>query len=754
MKNVQRTLAAALALGIACFFLTACGVSLAITVPTASAFVVASFLYSFFMSNKILIKSFAAAFLAAAFCVIGFFGGSALFDRRRSAESLASDEEHVVTCRAEEILYSESYGSAMIASVSDIDGDRADLKVYLSLPFENEFYVDDIFTATGRFTELDAYSSLYESDGVYVSFDALEAEYVSSADGDVFDALSDFKTTLSSKLSSLVGGRPGALASAIALGDRSGIDSKTKLDFRRAGASHLIAISGMHLSVIIMALHFVLRALSRIKRNLILIPITLFYMALTGFSPSVCRAGIMMILFLLGDLIGEMSDGVTSLFVAMATITAIWPNSVFNAGFLLSCAATFGILAVVPAFKMTALIPKKDDGVIKKTLKNISRQVITLMIASAAAQMFTLPIIFSSFGGISMFSSVSGIILIPLTEIALALSLLTCIFSFVPVLSGVIAAIASVPLSAIMALTERISSVEGAYISIKQPFVIYIIIIGAALTAAVLLIKKLDKRLILAVGAAAVVAFCVCLGVFNQMRAGETDVIYSVDNINESITVSKDGCVFVIDVSTGGYSALADSVDNVNAIYCEEIDYLVLTHLHVNHISSLQKLLSHIKVNHIVIPTTETENDALIIRNITLTVGDYADIIFYNRAEPATIDVDGTTIVLPRYVSKKGSTHPIIALAIEENGHRISYIGSSALEAKNEYVNDIYQNSDCLIVGSHGPASTSELDLKFTAASVAIVGSGEKAINVDGWNGRLIYASDLSGTVHIRFLNK
>ena len=754
MKNVQRTLAAALALGIACFCCRAYGVSLAITVPTASALVVASFFYTFFSSGKKSANSFVAAFLAAAFCVLGFFGGSALFEKQTSAKALISDDEHVILCRAEEILYSESYGSAMIAGVSDIDGESVDIKVYLSFPFENEFYTDDIFTATGSFCDVDAYSSLYESDGVYIAFDADAAEYVSAADADIFDKINDFKFALSAKLSQLVGGDEGALAAALTLGDRSGVTSKIKLDFRRAGASHLIAISGMHLSVIIMSLHFMLRAAGRVKRNIILIAITLFYMALTGFSPSVCRAGIMMTLYLISDMIGEKSDGLTSLFIAMTIIIAIWPNSVYNAGLWLSCSATFGILVVAPAFKMTALMPKKDDGTFKKIVKGVLRQILTLMIAGAAAQMFTLPVLFASFGGVSAFAVVSGLILIPLAELALVLSLLTCVLSFVPIISSVIAALAGVPLSAILALTERISSVEGAYISIKQPFVIYIIIVGAALTAAILIFKKLDRRLVLAVGAAAVIAFCVCLGIFDQMRAGDTDMIYSVTSTSESITVSKGGNVFVIDISTGGYSPLYDAVENVNALYSEEIDYLVLTHLHVNHISSLQKLLTYIKVNHIVIPTTETENDALVIRNITLTVGDAADIIFYNRAEESEIEVDGVTITLPRYVASKSSTHPVIALAIEENGHRVSYVGAAAVDAKNEYVNDIYQNSDCVIAGVHGPKTSTPLKLKYTASSVAVVGGDAENIDADGWDGELIYARDLSGRVHIKFENK
>ena len=246
MKNVQRILAAALALGIACFCSRAYGVSLAITVPTASAFVVALFLYTFFTSEKNIKRSIAAVFLAAAFCVLGTFGGSALSSKRASSEALVSDEEHVLECRVDETLYSESYGSAVVATVLKKDGADEKIKVYVRFSFENELCENDVFIASGTFTELDEYARFYDSDGVYVAFDASTAEYVSTDAADVFDSINDFRNTLSAKLSSLVGGKEGRIASALALGDRSGVSAKQKLDFKRAGASHIIAISGMH----------------------------------------------------------------------------------------------------------------------------------------------------------------------------------------------------------------------------------------------------------------------------------------------------------------------------------------------------------------------------------------------------------------------------------------------------------------------------------------------------------------------------
>ena len=643
-----------------------------------------------------------------------------------------------------------SFGSRVIARIENIDGEEKNVLASVDFPYDAELCERDVFTAVGSFSAVDGYESYYKSDGVYVSFEATDSEYVKTEKAGLLNKIRTLNAALSEKLFQNIGGYEGRLASAIALGDRSELPATLKLNFRRAGASHVLAVSGMHLSVIILSLRFVLSAIERKKRNIILIAASLFYMALTGFSPSVCRAAIMMTIFLVGDIFGEKSDGITSLALSMVIILAIWPNAVYGAGFWLSCAATFGILVVVPAFKLAFLYPKDGDKLPLTILKKAARFVLTLLIASAAAQMFTIPVIFYAFGGVSVLSVFAGVIIVPLAEVALILSMIAAVFSYVPSLSAATAFLAKTPLSLTVKTAAAFSSVEGAYISIKQPFAIYVIAAVGALTLAIILVRKLDKRLILAVGALGAAAFFVCLCIFNSMNAGNTDIIYSKMNKNESVVISARGNTVVADVSSGAFSSLDNAANEVNNIYHEEIDWLVLTHLHANHIGAVSRLSSRIKVNNILLPTAENEADASVIRNITSLVGDRVNVHFYNRASDSEMELDGVKIVLPTYVVLKRSTHPVIALAIEENGYRVSYVGASALDADDGHVNDIYANSDALIVGAHGPVVKNAVELKYTAAGTAVIAVDPELIDTNGYGGEIIFADGDAARVSIR----
>ena len=753
MKHPERTLARALILGVLSYAACAFGLKVTVAAPIFAALSVGAFFFAYFTYGRKFIKSLVAAALAAAFCVFGTVGGFFLTKNRESAEALVSDEEHRIVATVESVSYSNSFNSRVVARVGETDGEKTDMLVSVDFPYAPELFERDVFVAVGHFKGLDKYETYYESDGVYVSFEATDSEYIKTEKAGIFYKIRGLGAALSEKLASNIGGFEGRLASAISLGDKSGLPSRMKLDFKRAGASHVLAVSGMHLSVIILSLRFILSALERKKRNVILIAASLLYMALTGFSPSVCRAAIMMTIYLIGDIFGEKSDGITSLAISMAIILAIWPSAVYGAGFWLSCAATFGILVVVPSFKLAFLYPKKTSKRPLKILKKVARFVLTLLIASAAAQMFTMPMTFFVFGGVSALSIFAGILIIPLAEAALILSMIACVFAYVPFLSAFFAFLAKVPLMMTVKTTEAFSSVEGVYISLRQPFTVYIIAAAGILTLAIILIKKLDKRLILSVGALAAAAFAVCLCIFNAVSAGNTDIIYSRSGSNESIVVSSRGNIVVTDISNGGFSALESTAIEVNNIYREEIDWLMLTHLHANHIGSVSKLTSVIKVNNILLPTAENEDDASVIRNIELLVGDRVKLHFYNRESESEMEIDGVKLILPTYVTLKRSTHPVIALAVEENGHRVSYVGASALDAHDVYVNDIYSNCDVLIVGAHGPKIKETIDLKYTAAGVAVIAVGSGFVDADEYGGEVRYADETEYRFTVRFQN-
>jgi len=153
------------------------------------------------------------------------------------------------------------------------------------------------------------------------------------------------------------------VASAALLGDKSALGGELRDSLASAGASHLAAVSGLHLSVILFAFAALADKLTlppAARLAITLVP-ALFYAALLDFSPSVTRAAIMAILLRLASLLRRESDPVTSLFVAAFIITAADPCSLWDPGFRMSFLATLGILRV--AVPVSAAVRRRFERI-------------------------------------------------------------------------------------------------------------------------------------------------------------------------------------------------------------------------------------------------------------------------------------------------------------------------------------------------------------------------------------------------------
>ena len=144
-------------------------------------------------------------------------------------------------------------------------------------------------------------------------------------------------------------GEKGAYVSGVLFGDKSGMNSETKSFFRKAGISHILAVSGLHIGILMNALALALKKCKKKPRLFILYFALVLMMTLSGFSPSVLRAGLMMAIYLFADVIGERYNLLHSLFIAGTIVLMINPYILFDAGFLLSFTATLGIGMLNPA---------------------------------------------------------------------------------------------------------------------------------------------------------------------------------------------------------------------------------------------------------------------------------------------------------------------------------------------------------------------------------------------------------------------
>lgn len=155
------------------------------------------------------------------------------------------------------------------------------------------------------------------------------------------------QTSFNKMLESHLEGENLAVAKAIILGDKSMLDSETKNSFSATGAMHVLAVSGLHIGLILQILmevaKFFSRFISRKKAVLSILVLLWIYSILTGFSPSVIRSIFMFTILVLAQFFGKEQNNINSLFFSAFVLLLFQPMFLFDIGFQLSYLAMVGI---------------------------------------------------------------------------------------------------------------------------------------------------------------------------------------------------------------------------------------------------------------------------------------------------------------------------------------------------------------------------------------------------------------------------
>jgi len=213
--------------------------------------------------------------------------------------------------------------------------------------------------------------------------------------------------------------RCSGLMRAFLLGERRSVPADVRRKMKLTGTAHLLALSGLHVGLIFSAFFFMLGLFRGGRRTRVLLSMVFLYsyLYLVGLRASLWRAVFLITGFLLGLLFERRSYGLNSLGFSGLLYLFFFPRGLFDGGFQLSYLATFGILYSLPLIS-------------RFTLRNrISRYLVTSFSVSLAAQLFTLPVSLSLFGGFSPISPLVNLLAIPGLWLILVWMLLGLAFS-------------------------------------------------------------------------------------------------------------------------------------------------------------------------------------------------------------------------------------------------------------------------------------------------------------------------------------
>lgn len=269
----------------------------------------------------------------------------------------------------------------------------------------------------------------------------------------------------------------------IILGEKSDIDEDIQENFRISGISHILAVSGMHVSYIIMAINiFLKKKFGKRKTKFFIIIFLLFYMFLTGFSPSIVRASLMGILMLGSGLFHRKNDIATSISLSLLIILIYNPFLLENVGLQFSYIATIGIILLQKNtkkfFKNIKIKKRKLRYRFRlniKSLKFISK-VQDILAVTISAQIAILPIMLYHFNMFGTYFLISNLVISVIIGPVLIFSLLTILLNFIFIPIAKFFTLILKMLVRILFLVSKISEIPFSKLYFPTPSIFVIVL--------------------------------------------------------------------------------------------------------------------------------------------------------------------------------------------------------------------------------------------------------------------------------------
>lgn len=305
---------------------------------------------------------------------------------------------------------------------NDVDIDLSELSRILygrKISCTGKLYAFDGELNPGQF-DANAY---YKNEGYTGILDAKDIRIVKEEESfspDIY--LHRLNLAISEKYKKILGDKNAGSLSAMVLGDKRGLDEEIKELYQENSISHLLSISGLHISLLGGAVFLFLRRL-KVSFSFPLITssiILIIYGAFTGFSVSTSRAIVMMSVLFISFVIGKSYDLPSGLALAALILIVMNHRVIYQSGFLLSFFAVIGIFYIMPEL----LYIFKVDIYHKRGIIKGLHLLLASIISSISILLATLPIVLNNFYEVSLTGIILNIIVIPLMSLVVITGLL------------------------------------------------------------------------------------------------------------------------------------------------------------------------------------------------------------------------------------------------------------------------------------------------------------------------------------------
>jgi competence protein ComEC len=546
------------------------------------------------------------------------------------------------------------------------------------------------------------------------------------------------------------GDSAGALT-AILTGDKTGLSVEASSDCSEAGLYHIMAVSGMHCAYLLAIVTFLAGRQRRRLTAAIALPLLAVYAALTGCSPSVVRACIMLAFLLLAPLLGRENDPPTALGCALALILIQNPYAAASISLQLSFAAMAGILWLTPKL----LRPLEE-----KRVNPLARLAAVSAATTLGALLFTAPLTAVYFNTLVLIAPVSSLLCLWAAGAAFCLGLPAALAGLVWLpLGRVIALPVKGLLWYFLTAAHLLAKVPYHAVYFSNPYLKYWLAFVYLLFLLAWLLKPdtVRKYVLSAALALATLGLTVGLGTLRH-SGGALDVTVLDVGQGASTIVASDGAYALIDCgsSNSWYDAGETAADSLSAMGCGTLDYLMLTHYDYDHVSGAETVMARLPVEKLIVPDTEDDSG---LREVVLSAAAENGVeVAFVRSETALPLGEARVTVYPPLGAQNDNDRGLAYLCTA--GDYDLLVTGDMSSGTEELLTETYRLPDieALVVGHHGSKnSSSEEFLAAVKPETAVISVGQNSyghpsdqtlrrlLNADA----AIYRTDLQGSVHL-----
>ena len=486
----------------------------------------------------------------------------------------------------------------------------------------------------------------------------------------------------------------GAIAKAVTIGDRSDLDSYIFSLYKVSGISHILAISGLHITLIVMNFYIFLSGLGLQKKLSCAFAsiLAIFYLLLVGFTPGAVRSTIM-ILFLLGmRAFVYRVDNITTLFIVLLVLLLQNPYAALSASLQLSFLCSLGIILINPFLDMISGYfsdKRKNSRGHRVALYKFAPIVISSLIITIVSSVFTFPVICNGFDCISYISPLLNLIAVPLFSYAVGFALVAYLLSaiYTPI-AAIIAFPAGVIFDFITIISRKIYELGFGSVSTKTIFAVLPLFCSIVIIAFLVVPRRRRLKPFFISLTSFCIAIAVC-GICNQVLTKKEFIEYGEQSGDYVYYQSKTESIYI---DVGGFSSVTDVVYNNGRV---SLQTYIITKYDEYTFKRFDNFSSSLNVSEIVLknPSNQYEYEVVsLIKNLANERN--CDIIFYDEDYIREIDAQRKLTIL--------FDRDALLVCFDDDQSRIRFIGEGfdhkvycdIAVAMNGY-SGTYRDADC-----------------------------------------------------------